>query len=121
MFLPATDADLLAIAALMNHAWRGAGGAAGWSNETACLAGDRASAAMLREELAASPAASLLKWVEPGDDTPRGCVRLEPWATPPGTSARWRSTPAARTPAGAACCSRPRSAGRASAGPRACA
>ena len=78
MFQPATDADLAAIAALMNRAYRGAGSTAGWSTETAYLAGDRTTEALLREDVVASPAASLLKWVEPGDGTVRGCVWLEP-------------------------------------------
>ena len=75
MFQPATDADLPALAALMNRAYRGTGG---WSNEAAYIAGDRTTEARLREDLQASPAAALLKWVEPGADAPRGCVWLEP-------------------------------------------
>ncbi len=77
MFQPATDADLPALAALINRAYRGAREAA-WSNETAYLSGDRTSEALLREELAGSPSASLLKWTEGDDPAPRGCVWLEP-------------------------------------------
>jgi ribosomal protein S18 acetylase RimI-like enzyme len=77
MFLPAADADIPTIVALMNRAYRGARDA-GWSNETAYLSGDRTTEAYLREDLAASPAATLLKWVEGDDPTARGCVWLEP-------------------------------------------
>jgi GNAT superfamily N-acetyltransferase len=75
MFQPATDVDLPALAALMNRAYRGTGG---WSNESAYIAGDRTTAGRLREDLEASPAASLLKWAAPGADAASGCVWLEP-------------------------------------------
>ena len=78
MFQPAPDTDLPRIVDLMNRAYRGARDAAGWTTETAYLAGDRTSVTVLREDLAASPAATLLKWVEGDDETPRGCVWLEP-------------------------------------------
>ena len=77
MFQPATDADIPTLAALMNRAYRRARDAA-WSNETAYLSGDRTSDALLREDIAANPRGMLLKWVEDGDATPRGCVWLEP-------------------------------------------
>ena len=77
MFQPAADADLPAIAALMNRAYRGARDAA-WRTEAAYLAGDRTSEAVLREDLAASPAAMLLKWVEGDAAAPRGCAWVEP-------------------------------------------
>ncbi len=75
MFAPATDADVPRIADLMNRAYRGA---QGWSTEQAYIDGDRTTPAFLREDIAATPAASLLKWVESADDAPRGCVWLEP-------------------------------------------
>ena len=75
MFVPASDADLAPIADLMNRAYRGA---QGWSTEQGYIDGDRTTAAFLREDVAATPAASLLKWVEGKDPTPRGCVWLEP-------------------------------------------
>ena len=80
MFLPATDADVPRIAALMNHAYRGTGGgaAASWSAEQAYIAGDRTTAAFLREDIDNAPGASLLKWVETPDGPARGCVWLEP-------------------------------------------
>jgi ribosomal protein S18 acetylase RimI-like enzyme len=78
MFMPATDADVPRIVALMNRAYRGAGGATSWTAEQAYIAGDRTTEAYLREDIAATPAATLLRWVEGGDVAPRGCVWLEP-------------------------------------------
>ncbi len=75
MFLPATDADVPHIAELMNQAYRGA---TSWTTEQAFIAGDRTTQAFLREDMAASPAATMLKWVDGDDPTPRGCVWLEP-------------------------------------------
>jgi len=74
MLVPATDTDLPGIVALMNRAYRGADGARGWTAEQACIAGDRTTEGYLREDLAASPAATMLKWVEGADPTLRGCV-----------------------------------------------
>jgi ribosomal protein S18 acetylase RimI-like enzyme len=78
MFVPATDADVPRIVALMNRAYRGAASASAWSTEQAYIAGDRTTEALLREDLAGNPAASLLKWVDDVDGPVRGCVRLEP-------------------------------------------
>ena len=78
MFVPATDADVPRIADLMNRAYRGAQGATTWSTEQAYIAGDRTTPALLRADIAATPTASLLKWVEGDDETARGCVWLEP-------------------------------------------
>ena len=80
MLVPATDTDLPGIVALMNRAYRGADGARGWTAEQACIAGDRTTEGYLREDLAASPAATMLKWVDGADATLRGCVWLEPSA-----------------------------------------
>jgi len=80
MFLPATDADVPRIVELMNRAYRGAGGgAASWSAEQAYIAGNRTTEALLREDIAANPAATLLKWVETSDGPTRGCVWLAPF------------------------------------------
>jgi ribosomal protein S18 acetylase RimI-like enzyme len=68
------EADLAGIAALMNRAYRGNG----WTSEGAYIAGDRASAALLRVEKAARPDGRLLKWVALGDATPLGYVGLDP-------------------------------------------
>ena len=81
MFLPATDADVPRIVELMNRAYRGVGGgAASWSAEQAYIAGNRTTEALLREDVAANPAATLLKWVDTPDGPTRGCVWLEPLA-----------------------------------------
>ena len=80
MFLPATDADVPRIVDLMNRAYRGSDG---WSAEQAYIAGDRTTEAFLREDIAANPAATLLKWVETPDGPAHGCVWLEPM--PEGT------------------------------------
>ncbi|KPF67294.1 acetyltransferase [alpha proteobacterium AAP81b] len=74
MYENAVDADLAAIAALMNRAYRGTG----WTSEGDLIAGDRTTAAFLREEMVERPEGQLLKWVAPGDATPLGCVWLEP-------------------------------------------
>ena len=80
MFLPATDADVPRIVDLMNRAYRGSDG---WSAEQAYIAGNRTTEAFLREDIAANPAATLLKWVETPDGPAHGCVWLEPM--PEGT------------------------------------
>ncbi|WP_420381441.1 GNAT family N-acetyltransferase [Novosphingobium sp.] len=74
MYTAATDADVPAIVALMNAAYRGSG----WSTEAGHIAGDRTNAALVRAEIAATPAGSFLKWVD--GDRLSGCVWLEPLA-----------------------------------------
>ena len=78
MYAPISDEDVPAVVALMNRAYRGAGASSGWSTETAYLAGDRTTNELLRADLAAKPAASLLKWVDGRAEPFRGCVWLEP-------------------------------------------
>ncbi|WP_216850836.1 GNAT family N-acetyltransferase [Acidisphaera sp. L21] len=68
-----------AIVALMNHAYRGDNVDAGWNTEAAYMDGDRTSDVMLRQDIAANPAASLLIW-RASDDALLGCVWLEPEA-----------------------------------------
>ena len=75
---PATDADVPAIAALMNAAYRGAGGAPGWATEVGYIAGDRTTAALLRADLAAKREAAFLIWRDPPEPMLKGCVWLEP-------------------------------------------
>ena len=81
---PADDADLPAVARLMNLAFRGTGPNASWNTEAGFLAGDRTSEFVLRQELAMKPEAFLLLvegFVE-GDGVAsallQGCVLLEP-------------------------------------------
>lgn len=70
----ATADDLPAVAALMNRAYRDPDGS--WTNEAAYIDGDRASAGLLAEEIAARPDGRLLLWRRGADLL--GCVRVEP-------------------------------------------
>jgi DNA-binding MarR family transcriptional regulator/ribosomal protein S18 acetylase RimI-like enzyme len=74
----ATDADVPSIVALMNLAYRSVGSDAGWTTEADYLHGDRTNEAMLRQDMAGNPAATMLLWRRPSDGTPLGCVWLEP-------------------------------------------
>lgn len=58
------------------HAYRDNTGS-GWSTEEAYLVGDRTTDALLRDDLAKKPSASLLKWQE-GEADIIGCVWLGP-------------------------------------------
>jgi GNAT superfamily N-acetyltransferase len=78
VYVPITDDDVASVAALMNRAYRGAGGTRGWAVETDYLAGDRTTSEVLRADLAAAPAATVLKWVDGPTDSFSGCVWLEP-------------------------------------------
>jgi len=75
---PATAADLPAVVALMNAAFRGTGQAAGWNTEAGYIDGDRTSIALINEEFAEAPDAVLLL-SRLGDEAELlGCVWLEP-------------------------------------------
>ena len=78
MYVPISDDEVPAVAALMNSAYRGAGGTRGWAVETDYLAGDRTTTEVLRADLAARPDATVLKWVDGRTDAFSGCVWLEP-------------------------------------------
>ena len=71
---PANTADVPAVVALMNRAYRS--GRTGWNSEAAYITGDRISADLLRADLVAKPEATLLAWPETDDF--KGCVWLEP-------------------------------------------
>lgn len=74
----ATDADLDAIAALVNSGYRGESSRAGWTTEADFLGGQRTDADALRADLAARPDAVLLTLRdEPGGEL-LGSVWLEP-------------------------------------------
>jgi ribosomal protein S18 acetylase RimI-like enzyme len=73
----ATDADLDAIAALVNSAYRGDASRAGWTTEADYLDGQRTDAERLREQLAATPGAVLLT-LRDDDAALLGSVWLEP-------------------------------------------
>ena len=76
--VPAEDADVPSIVALMNRAYRGSGTSSGWSTEAGYITGDRTTERLLRADLAAKPAASLLTWRDQRDGSLKGCVWLEP-------------------------------------------
>jgi ribosomal protein S18 acetylase RimI-like enzyme len=74
----AADADLPAVAAFVNAAYRGESARQGWTAEADVLDGQRVDLAMLRADLAARPEAMLLL-LRDGPEAPLlGCVWLEP-------------------------------------------
>ena len=73
----ADDADLAAVAALVNSAYRGDTARQGWTHEADYLDGQRTDEASLRAELAAKPDARLLL-LQGDNDVLLGCVWLEP-------------------------------------------
>jgi ribosomal protein S18 acetylase RimI-like enzyme len=81
----ATPADYPAVIDLVNLAFRGSGPTASWNAEAGILEGQRLTESLLREDLAAKPAAHLLltrgQGSEPASgDALLGCVWLEPSA-----------------------------------------
>ncbi|HEX7854957.1 MAG TPA: GNAT family N-acetyltransferase [Sphingobium sp.] len=77
ILLPATDADVPAVVALMNMAYRGRGAEAGWTTEAGYIAGTRITEDLLRQDLAAKPDAAMLLCYG-ADGVLLGCVWLEP-------------------------------------------
>ena len=73
----AKAADVPAIAALINLAYRGAELDGGWTTEVELFQGNRTSEEFLREDIEANAEASLLVWRLP-DGVLLGCVWLEP-------------------------------------------
>jgi len=73
----ATTADVVAIVALMNLAFRGGGSDAGWTTEADHFEGNRTSEALLREDITANTDGAMLLW-RPPDGVLLGCVWLEP-------------------------------------------
>jgi ribosomal protein S18 acetylase RimI-like enzyme len=69
------SADLAEVADLVNAAYRGEGGQAGWTSEVGMVAGQRTTTAALKEGLATSDAASIL--VLRDAKKLLACVRLE--------------------------------------------
>ena len=68
-------ADLAAVADLVNAAYRGTGGAAGWTHEIGVVDGQRTTSAALAADLAASDDVTILGLRAAGDLL--ACVRLE--------------------------------------------
>jgi GNAT superfamily N-acetyltransferase len=73
----AKAADVPAIAALINLAYRGAGLDAGWTSEAEIFQGNRTTEEMLHEDIEANVEAAFLVWRTP-DGVLLGCVWLEP-------------------------------------------
>lgn len=78
MLTTATDADLPAIAALVNTAYRGPEGRHGWTSEADLVGGQRTCADALRDDLDANAGARLLILRDDVDRVLLGCVWLEP-------------------------------------------
>ena len=74
----ATDAEIEAIVALVNAAYRGDSSRAGWTTEADYLDGQRTDADTLRNELAAAPDAVMLVMRDAPDGPLVACARLEP-------------------------------------------
>lgn len=77
---PAADADLPAVAALVNSAYRGESSRRGWTTEADFLGGQRTDPQTLRQELADTPGAALLTFRDTADGPLLGTVWLEPAA-----------------------------------------
>ena len=76
----AADADLPAVVALMNRAYRGSGAQLGWTTEAAYIDGSRTTLSLIRQEMRASPDATLLlRRAGPGGEL-LGCVWVDPQA-----------------------------------------
>ncbi|MGB7727710.1 MAG: GNAT family N-acetyltransferase [Candidatus Acidiferrum sp.] len=85
MFLtPAVEADYAEIIDLVNLAFRGSGPAASWNIEAGIIEGQRLNESLLREDLAAKPAAYLLIHRDESTGTLLGTVWLDP-----GTDGFW--------------------------------
>jgi ribosomal protein S18 acetylase RimI-like enzyme len=74
----ATDAEIDAVVALVNSAYRGESSRAGWTTEADYLGGQRTDAETLRAELAAHPGAVVLVMRDEEGGPLIACVRLEP-------------------------------------------
>ena len=76
--IAAADADVPSIVALMNRAYREGGADAGWTTETDCFEGDRTNEAMLRQDIASNPDATMLIWRQLRNRSLLGCVWVQP-------------------------------------------
>jgi ribosomal protein S18 acetylase RimI-like enzyme len=69
------DADLRELVALVNAAYRGAGGSVGWTNEIGLVDGERVTLESLRREMVATPAACI--YLLRDADGLLACVRVD--------------------------------------------
>jgi ribosomal protein S18 acetylase RimI-like enzyme len=74
---PVSPAELPALAAFVNSAYRGESARQGWAHEADYLAGQRTDPATLRAELD-RPGAQLFAWRDDADSEILGCVLIEP-------------------------------------------
>lgn len=74
----AVEADYAEIIDLVNLAFRGSGSSVSWNIEAGIIGGQRLNASLLREELAAKPAAHLLVHRQEQNGTLLGNVWLDP-------------------------------------------
>src|ERR1700730_9717101 len=75
---PAIEADYAEIIDLVNLAFRGSGPSASWNIEAGIIEGQRLNESLLREDLAAKPAACLLTHRDEAKGTLLGTVWLDP-------------------------------------------
>ena len=76
--IPAVDADLEAVADLVNSAYRGETSRQGWTTEADYLDGQRTDAETLRRNLAADPQAAVLVFRDAAEGPLLGTAWLEP-------------------------------------------
>jgi GNAT superfamily N-acetyltransferase len=74
----AVEADYAEVIALVNLAFRGSGSSASWNIEAGIIEGQRLNESLLREDLAAKPAAHLLIHRDEQNGTLLGTVWLDP-------------------------------------------
>jgi ribosomal protein S18 acetylase RimI-like enzyme len=75
---PAAEADYAEIIDLVNLAFRGGGPSSSWNVEAGIIEGQRLDQSLLREDLAAKPAAYLLTYRDQANRTLVGTVWLDP-------------------------------------------
>ena len=85
---PANPAELQAIAALMNLAYRGTDATLSWNTEAPYIQGIRTSEEALRQDLATNPQATLLVHTEPEAGSKEAPIQASVWLEPK-TPARW--------------------------------
>lgn len=78
LMVPAQDAELADIAALVNSAYRGELATKGWTSESYLLGGQRTDEESLRADLAAKPGATILTFRDAAAAKPYACAWVEP-------------------------------------------
>jgi DNA-binding MarR family transcriptional regulator/ribosomal protein S18 acetylase RimI-like enzyme len=78
--VPATNADIPLIAAMMNEAYRGSTTKSRWTTEADYITGDRTTEDLLLAERLANPAGTFLTWRDAPDSPSKGSVWIQPLA-----------------------------------------